>query len=165
MDPLSISSGITGLLSFAAGLADLSVKLKHAIDQFKSAPSQVMELGQKLGILETVCNLIEPLLRKRQQQLANLPSDADQEFLAVVLTALAQCHSKMEALEQTLATVRVVSSPTIPAGEMRSSKFQAEVKSRIRFVFKADRIRSMAQQVDEIISLLHFVINLDMWSW
>lgn len=165
MDPLSISSGIAGLLSFAAGLAELSVKLKHAVDQFKSAPSQIEELGQKLEILETVCNLIEPILRKRQKQLTIFASNADQEFIAVVSTALAQCHMKMEALEQTLATVRVVSGPTISAKETRKSRLQAEIKSRVRFVYKTDRIRSMAQQVDEIISLLHFVINVDMWSW
>lgn len=120
MDPLSVASRVTGLLSFASGLAKLSVKLKHAVDQFKSAPSQIEELGQKLGILETVCYLVDSILRKRQLQMSNLGPDAGQDTTLAISAALTQCYLKMEALERTLATVRVISDLTGPMKETRS---------------------------------------------
>lgn len=141
------------------------MKLKRAVDQFKSAPSQIEELSQKLGILETVCYLVDSILRKRQQQISNLGPDAGQEITLAISAALTQCYLKMEALERTLATVRVISDPMGPMKETRRSRMQAEIKSRVRFVYKTDRIRSMIQQVDEVVSTLHLVINLDIWSW
>lgn len=164
MDPLSVSSGIVGLLSFTGGLAKLCVEIKQATDQFKSAPSQIGELAEKMEIVETLCNLIEPILRKKQQQQSSLKPNADQTLTAVMSTTLAQCYAKMKALERILATVRLVTRPAAPGKEKGMSKLRTVIKSRIRFVYKIDSIRSAIQQVDEITSLLHFIISLDTWS-
>ncbi|ROW17651.1 hypothetical protein VPNG_00605 [Cytospora leucostoma] len=70
-------------------------------------------------------------------------------------TALLQCLRKIEALSHLLSATGLDSSQT------RSPLSKSETFSRLRFVLRRNKVKSMVQYVDHAISLLHFVMNDD----
>lgn len=153
MDPLSVSSGVVGLVAFAMQMAKVVSQAKQAVEQFKSAPREMTELHEKLSLLETVCKLVEIKAANRPGP----PGDSSSASLGAISTALLQCQRKMEGLGRTLCTSGLKTSQ---AGAPLS---KSEALSRLRFVLRRDKVKSMVQDVDHVISQLQFVINVDMW--
>lgn len=154
MDPLSITSGVVGILAFAIQMAQMASKVKDAMAQFRTASAEADELFQRLAMLDTVCALVQQNLTRRHASSEAIPPS----MLTAVSGALLQCHKKMEGLDKTLSAM----SSTKPS-KVRSWSSKSEALSRARFVFSRDKIRSMVQDVGDAMSLLQFIINVDMW--
>lgn len=75
----------------------------------------------------------------------------------IISRALAQCLVKIQNLEQMLST----SSPSDALAPAPPSKFN--IVSRLRLVLHKDKISSLVKEIDSVISLLQFVIHVDMW--
>lgn len=67
MDPLSISAGVVGFLGFVVQVAHLVSKVKSAVQQFKSATTDVEELIGKLAIIEIICGMVKVNLERGQE--------------------------------------------------------------------------------------------------
>lgn len=160
MDPLSVSSGIVGLLAFAVEMAKMASAAKKAVEQFKNAPKEVDELADKLALLETACKMVEINLEVRQgipgaTTAATAASKSPASF-TVISTALTQCHKKMQGLRQALVHFGMMNGSD--GQRSTGSKF-----SRVRFVLGREKVKSLVQDVGDAITLLQFVINIDIW--
>lgn len=153
MDPLSVTSGVVGIVAFALQLAKTASKVKKAVEEIKSAPREARELIERLVMLETACQLIGFHLERRE----TLPGHSSSAFPDIISKALAQCSARIEDLEKILSSS---SSSNSPAGTPLS-KF--DTASRLRLVLRKDRISSLVHEIDRVISLLQFVIQVDMW--
>jgi len=153
MDPLSVTSGVVGIVAFAFQLAKTASKVKSAIEEVKSAPKEARELIERLVMLETACQLVGLHLERRQ----TLASNSLSPSLDIISKALAQCLPKVQELEQMLSKM---SSSDGPA---RTSRPKFDTVSRLRLVLRKDKISSLVQEIDRVISLLQFVIQVDMW--
>ncbi|KUI56991.1 hypothetical protein VP1G_04245 [Cytospora mali] len=153
MDPLSVSSGVVGLLAFAMQMATVATQVKQAVDQFKSAPKEINELLQRLTLLQTMCELV----RVKMAGVSGNTGGSSSVSLDVISTALLQCQSKMGDLSRTLSATGLNSSQT------RTPLSKSEAFSRLRFVLRREKVKSMVQDVDHVISLLHIVLTMDTW--
>ncbi|KUI64875.1 hypothetical protein VM1G_00319 [Cytospora mali] len=153
MDPLSVSSGVVGLLAFAMQMATVATQVKQVVDQFKSAPKEIEELLQRLTLLQTMCELVKV-------KVAGVPGytgGSSSGSLDAISTALLQCQSKMEDLSRTL------SATGLNPSQARIPLSKSEAFSRLRFVLRREKVKSMVQDVDHVISLLHLVLTMDTW--
>lgn len=148
-----MSSGVVGLVAFAMEMAKVASQVKKAVEQFKSAPKELSELLEKLVLLETVCKLVEFTVATRPE----LPGGSPPPSQGAISTALLQCQSKMEGLKATLSATGLNSS------QASAPMSKTEALSRLRFVIRRDKVKLMVQEVDQIISLLQFVINVETW--
>lgn len=140
-------------MAFALQLAKTASKMKRAIEEVKSAPNVARELIEKLVMLETACQLIGFHLERRE----TLPGHHSSASPDIISNALAQCLSRIEDLEQLV-------SPSSPSNSVTGTPGpRFDTASRLRLVLRKDRIRSLVQDIDRVISLLQFVIQVDMW--
>ncbi|KAK7737790.1 hypothetical protein SLS53_006410 [Cytospora paraplurivora] len=153
MDPFTLSTGVVGILGFVMQMAKAASQAKQAVEKFKSASKEVTGLLERLVVLETVCKLVEVAVAARPRDSSG-PSSASPGAMS---TALLQCLRKMEALGHLLSATGLDSSQT------RSPLSKSEAFSRLRFVLHRDKVKSMVQDVDHAISLLQFIINVDIW--
>ncbi|ROW12760.1 hypothetical protein VMCG_00085 [Cytospora schulzeri] len=153
MDPLSVSSGVVGLLAFTIQMAKVATQVQQAVELFKSAPKEMTDLLQRLSLLQTMCKLVEMKVARTPDQSGGSPS----ESLGAISIALLQCQGKMEDLSQTLYATGLCSS------QARTPLSKSEALSRLRFVLRREKVKSMVQDVDNVISLLHIVLTMDMW--
>ena len=153
MDPLSVTSGIVGIVAFTLQLAKTASKVKTAVEEIKSAPKEASDLIERLAMLETACELIGFHLQRRET-LQDHPSPAS---LTIISKALAQCLARVQGLEQILSALS--SSDALP----RTPRPKFDTISRLRLVLCKDKISSLVQEIDRVISLLQFVIQVDMW--
>lgn len=149
MDPLSISAGAVGFITFAAQMAKLAARVKRSVEQFRSASREADELAAKLGILEMVCGAVEMNLGRQQQ--ASSSSSLDAIVTDAMSAALAQCYCKVERLDQALAR--------LAAGPSR----REQALSSARLFFRRDELRAMAAEVDGAVTTLQIVINTATW--
>ena len=153
MDPLSVSSGVVGIVAFAVQMAEVASQIRQAVKLFRSAPKEMTELLERLAFLETVCELVKTRIASRPE----LPGTSPSASLGAISTALLQCQHKMEGLSRTLSAIGLDSSQSKPPLS------KSEALSRLRFVLRRDKVKSMVQDVDHVISHLQFAINVDMW--
>lgn len=153
MDPLSITSGVVGIVAFAFQLAKTASKVKNAVEEIKSAPKEARELIERLTMWETSCRLIGFHLERRE----NLLNSSSPTSLDIISRALAQYLAKAQDLEQMLSIL----SASNGLNQTSQSKFGAG--SRLRLILRKDKIISLVQEIDRVISLLQFVIQVDMW--
>lgn len=153
MDPLSVTSGIFGAVAFALQLAKTAYQVKRVIEEVKSAPREAKELIGRLVILETACQAIGLHLKRRETQLGN----SSPAFPDIISTALAQCLVRIQDLQQTVSS----SSPGDSA--VGTPRFKIGIASRLRLILRKEKIDSLIQEIDRIISLLQFVIQVDKW--
>lgn len=153
MDPLSVTSGVVGIVAFALQLAKTASKVKKAVEEIKSAPREARELIERLVMLETACQLIGFHLERRE----TLPGHSSSAFPDIISKALVQCLVRIQDLEQVLSS----SSTGDPVSGTPRFKFDAA--SRLRLVLRKEKISSLIQEIDRVISLLQFVIQVDMW--
>lgn len=153
MDPLSVTSGIVGIVAFALQLAKTASKVKKAVEDIKSAPNEAKELIERLVMLETACELIGFHLQRRE----TLPDYSGSASLDIISKALAPLPARIQELEQMLLSL---SSSNALARTPRS-KF--DTISRVRLVLHKDKLSSLIREIDRVTSLLHFAIQVDMW--
>lgn len=153
MDPLSVTSGIVGIVAFALQLAKTASQVKKAVEDVKSAPKVARELIERLVMLETACQLIGFHLERRD----TLPGHPSSASLDIISKALAQCLVRIQDLEQVIPS----SGPADSAAGTPLPKF--DTASRLRLVLRREKISSLIQEIDRVISLLQFVIQVDMW--
>lgn len=154
MDPLSVSSGVVGLLAFAMQMAKVATQVKQAVELFKSAPSEMTDLLQRLTLLQTMCKLVEVKVAGSPN---HQPGGSSSASLDAISTALLQCQSKMEELSRTLSATGLTSL------QDRTSLSRSEALSRLRFVLRRDKVKSMVQDVEQVITLLKLVLTVDTW--
>lgn len=154
MDPLSASSGVVGLLAFAMQMVKVATQVKQAVELFKSAPSEMTDLLQRLTLLQTMCKLVEVKVAGSPD---HQPGDSSSASLDAISTALLQCQGKMEELSRTLSATGLTSS------QAKTSLSRSEALSRLRFVLRRDKVKSMVQDVDHVTQLLHLVLTVDTW--
>lgn len=148
-----MTSGVVGIVAFALQLAKAASKVKRAVEEVKSAPKEARELIERLVMLETTCQLIGFHLERRE----TLPGPSLSASPDVISKALAQCLVRIQDLEMLVLSS---SSSDSLSGTPRS-KF--DTASRLRLVLRKDKIGSLVQEIDRVISLLQFVIQVDMW--
>lgn len=153
MDPLSVTSGIVGIVAFALQLAKTAGKVKQAVEEFKSAPKEARELIERLVMLETTCQLIGFHLERRE----TLPGHSSSASPDIMSKARVQCLVRIQDLEQLLSS----SSPGDSVSGTPRLKF--DTASRLRLVLRKEKIGSLIQEIDRVISLLQFMIQVDMW--
>lgn len=88
---------------------------------------------------------------------ADQPGGSSSASLGAISTALLQCQDKMEELGRTLSATGLNSS------QARTPLSKSEAFSRLRFVLRRDKVKSMVQDVEHVISLLHIVLTMDTW--
>lgn len=155
MDPLSVTSGIVGIVAFAFQLAKTASKVRKAVEEIKSAPKEARDLIDRLIMLETACQIVTAHLDRRKA-LANqsLPPSLD-----IISRALAQLLAKAQELEQMLSSF---SSSSRSTSTLRH-KLDTAGASRVRLVLRKDKINSLVQEIDRVTSQLQFLIQVDMW--
>lgn len=153
MDPLSVTSGIVGIVAFALQLAKTASKVKRAVEEVKSAPKVARELIERLVMLETACQLIGFHLERRE----TLPGYHSSAYPDIISDTLAQCLTRIEDLE------RVISSSSTGDSVVGMPGLKLDTASRLRLLLRKDKISSLVQEIDRVISLLQFVIQVDMW--
>lgn len=153
MDPLSVTSGVVGIVAFAFQFAKTASKVKRAMEEVRSAPKEARELIERLAMLETACQLIGFHLERRK----TLPTPAS-PALDILSVALGQFLAKARELEQILSDL----SACTGLNQTPWSKFGTV--SRVRIVLRKDKISFLVREIDRVISLLQFVIQVDMWS-
>lgn len=149
-----MSSGVVGLLAFAMQMAKVATQVKQAVELFKSAPSEMTDLLQRLTLLQTMCKLVEVKVAGSPD---HQPGGSSSASLGAISTALLQCQDKMEELSRTLSATGLTSSQT------KTPLSRSEAFSRLRFVLRRDKVKSMVQDVDHVISRLHIVLTVDTW--
>lgn len=153
MDPLSLTSGIVGTVAFALQLAKTASQVKKAVEEVKSAPKEASELIERLVILETTCQLIGFHLERRE----TLSGHSSSVSPDIILKILAQCLVRIQDLEQ------IVSS-SIPGDSVAGTpRFKSDTASRLRFVLRKNKITFLILEIDRVVSLLKFMIQVDMW--
>lgn len=153
MDPLSITSGIVGIVAFTLQMAKMASSVREAVEHFKCAPKEATELVERLTMLETACELIRFHLERRH----TLPEYSFPASLGIITKALAQCHTRMESL------AKMMSSLNLSSSHERLLFPTSDTVARLRLVLRKDRTKSMIADIDHVISLLQFIINVDMW--
>lgn len=153
MDPLSVTSGVVGIVAFAFQLAKTASKVKKAVEVIKFALKEARELIERLAMLEAACQLIGFHLEQRE----SLQKTSSPPSLNIISQALAQFLAKAQVLEQMLSAL----SASDGLNQIPQSKFGTV--SRLRLVLGKDKISSMVQEIDRVISLLQFMIQVDMW--
>lgn len=148
-----MTSGVVGIVAFAVQLAKTAAKVKRAVEEVKSAPREARELIERLVMLETTCQLISFHLERRE----TLPGRSLSASRDIISKALAQCLVRIQDLEQVLSS----SSTGDPISGTPQLKF--DTASRLRLVLRKEKITSLIQKIDRVISLLQFVIQVDMW--
>lgn len=148
-----MTSGIVGVMSFAFQMAKTASIVKRAVEEVKSAPRKATELIERLEMLETACHLIGFHLERRET-LSDRCSTAPMDTIS---NALGQCLARVQNLEQVLSTL----NPSDELTPMPPSK--VGTISRLRLVLHKDKISSLVKEIDCVISLLQFVIQVDMW--
>lgn len=148
-----MSSGVVGLLAFTIQMAKVAAQVQQAVELFKSAPKEMTDLLQRLTLLQTMCRLVEVKVAGAPDQ----PGGSSSASTATISTALLQCQAKMDDLSRTLAATGLNPS------QDRTSLSKSEAFSRLRFVLRREKVKSMVQAVDHVISLLHIVLTVDMW--
>lgn len=148
-----MTSGIVGIVAFALQLGKTACKIKKAVEELKSAPKEARELIERLVLLETTCQLIGFHLERRE----TLPGHSSSTSPEITSKALAQCLIRIQDLEQ------IVSSSNPGDSVAGTPRLKFDTASRLRLVLRKERINSLIQEIDRIISLLQFVIQVDMW--
>lgn len=148
-----MSSGVVGLLAFTIQMAKVAAQVEQAVKLFKSAPKEMTDLLQSLTLLQTMCRLVEVKVAGAPDQ----PGCSSSASLGAISTALLQCQTKMDDLSRTLAATGLNPS------QHRTSLSKSEALSRLRFVLRREKVKSMVQDVDRVISLLHVVLTVDTW--
>lgn len=148
-----MTSGIVGVMAFAFQMAKTASIVKRAVEEVKSAPQKATELIERLATLETACHLIG-LHLERRETLSDHSSTASMDTIS---KALARCLVKVQNLEQVLSTLR----PSDALTPVPPSKF--DTVSRLRLVLHKDKISSLVKEIDCVLSLLQFVIQVDTW--
>jgi hypothetical protein len=148
-----VTSGIVGIIGFAFQLAKTASKVKMAIDGLKYTSKDARELIDRLVTLENVCQLIESHLGRRNL----LPNHPLPPSLDVISKALEPCRAKAQELEHMLSKF------TSSHGRTGAPRNKLDTVSRFRLVFRKDEITSLVQKIDHFVSLLQFVILVDMW--
>ncbi|KAK2605471.1 hypothetical protein N8I77_008305 [Diaporthe amygdali] len=133
-------------------MAKMASSVREAVEHFKSAPKEAIELVERLNMLETACELIRFHLERRH----TLPECSSPASLGIITKALAQCHTRMESL------AKMMSSLSLGSSHERPRVSTSDTVARLRLVLRKDRMRSMTADIDHIISLLQFIINVDM---
>lgn len=152
MDPLSVTSGVVGIVAFAFQLAKTASKVKRAMEEVRSAPKEARELIERLAMLETTCELIGFHLERRD----TLPNPAS-PTLDILSKALGQFLAKAQELEQILLDLSA-------CNELNQTPWpKFGTVSRVRLVLRKDKIIFLVQEIDRVISLLQFVIQVDIW--
>lgn len=152
MDPLSVTSGIVGIVAFTIQMLKMASTMKDAMEHFKSGPKEARDLLERLNTLETVCELISVHSERKE----NPPGVSSPASLDIISKALSQCRTRMEDLAMML------SSMGIGPSQARHRNSTSETTSRLRLLLRKDKIRLMVQEIDQVISLLHFVVTVDM---
>lgn len=111
------------------------------------------ELIERLVLLETTCQLIGFHLERRE----TLPGHSSSTSPEIISKALAQCLIRIQDLEQ------IVSSSNPGDSVAGTPRLKFDTASRLRLVLRKERISSLIQEIDRVISLLQFVIQVDMW--
>lgn len=148
-----MTSGIVGVMAFAFQMAKMASIVKRAVEEVKSAPRKATELIEKLEMLETACHLIGFHLERRE----TLSDHSSTASMDTISKAHAQCLVKIQNLEQELSTL----SPSDSLTPLPPSK--VGTASRLRLVLHKDKISSLVKEIDCVISLLQFVIQVDTW--
>lgn len=138
---------------FAFQMAKTASVVKRAVEEVKSAPREATELIERLVKLETACHLIGPHLERRKA----LPDHYSTASMDIISRSLAQCLVKIQNLEQVLSTL----SPSDTMAPAPPSRF--DIGSRLRLVLHKNKIGSLVKEIDRVISLLQFAIQVDMW--
>lgn len=153
MDPLSVTSGVVGIVAFALQLAKTAAKVKKAVEEVKSAPKEAKELIERLVMLETTCQLVGFHLERREM----LPGHSSSTSPDIISKALAQCLVRIQDLEQMV-------SSSIPGDSVSGTpRVKFDTTSRLRLVLRKEKISSLIREIEHVISLLQFVIQVDMW--
>lgn len=66
MAPLSVSSGIAGVVPFVAVTATAIAEAGNAINKLQPDCTEATKLARKLAMLEFICHTIEPRLKKKR---------------------------------------------------------------------------------------------------
>lgn len=148
-----MTSSVVGIIAFALQLAKAASKVKRAVEEIKSAPKEAEELIERLLILETTCQLIGSHLERRE----TLPGHSLSASPDIISKALAQCLVRMQDLE------KIVSSSSLNESLAGTTRSKFDTASRLRLILRKDRIGSLVQEIDRVISLMQFVIQVDMW--
>ncbi|POS79576.1 hypothetical protein DHEL01_v202022 [Diaporthe helianthi] len=154
MDPLSMTSGVVGIVAFAFQLAKTASKVRTAMEEMNSAPRDAKDLIERLKMLETACELISAHLEGRKA----LPNYSLSPSFGLITKAMTQFLGKAEELEQMLANLTSSNGST---GSLRA-RLDAAGVSRLRFVLRKDKINNMVQDIDRVMLLLQFVMQADM---
>lgn len=152
MDPLSVTSGIVGIVAFAFQMAKTASKVKRAVEEVRSAPKEARKLVERLVMLETACQLIGFHLERRE----TLPTPAS-PTKDILSKALGQFLVRARELEQILLDLGACNG----LNQTPWPKFGTV--SRMRLVLRKDKISFLVQEIDRVISLLQLVIQVDMW--
>lgn len=154
-----MTSGIVGIIAFAFQLAKTASKVRAAVDDIKSAPREARDLIERLMMLETTCQLISVHLEQRKA----LPNHSLSPSFDIISKALIQFATKAQELEQMLSTLILSLNSSNGSTWKIRGKSGAACVSHLRLVLRENKIKGLLKEVERAISLLQFVIQVDMW--
>lgn len=142
MDPVSLGLGLAGVVPLLIEVATLASKAKAAISIYKKAHKELSDLAHRLDCLERICKITEDNLTKRK----GLQVSVDVRIAELIVSALAQCRTKLKEINTLIGEMQGVSTLT-----------------RMRFVLQRPRIAEMARDLDSLLMMLNHSLQVDVW--